>query len=94
MPTGWIDPLREHRKHFFHQTAPWIALEVTARNPLKCNLIIMKENLSSLDDPTTFVSEAELIEVRNGLRHAVVAVREWMKVQLDDLERAANGGAG
>lgn len=93
VPTRWINPLRENRKHFFHQAAPWIGLEVRARRPFECSLVIMKENLSNLDDPTKYVSEAELVEVSNGLRNAVAAVRDWLKAKLQSLENGADEGS-
>jgi len=91
VPTKWIDALRENRKLFFHQMAPWIALQISARKPLECELVVMKENLHTLDDPARFVLERELIEVSTGLRQSVVAVREWLKRQLESTEQGATG---
>jgi hypothetical protein len=94
VPVDWVSTVRENRKLFFHQTAPWIALEILTREPLRCGLVIMKENLSSFDDDEKFITEAELIEVSNGLRQAVIAVRGWLEAQVVALEEKLNASAG
>jgi hypothetical protein len=91
LPTNWVNRLKDHRELFFHETAPWIALEVLERSPLKCSFVIMKENLTVLDDPAKYVQEKELVIVSNALRGAVIAVREWLKRELQTLEETHEG---
>ena len=88
---GWIDQLRKDRNHFVHQAAPWIALEITSREPLECSIVVMKENLATLEDVGKFVTEMELIDTSNRLRESVSAVRNWLEAQLMAL---VGGGAG
>jgi len=94
VPIDWIDRLRKNRNLFVHQTAPWIALEVTNREPLECSIVIMKENIATLDDAEKIITEAELIEISNRLRHSVIAVRNWLETQVDQLEATLNRNAG
>jgi len=87
VPIEWMELLRDNRKLFFHQTAPWIALEITSRKPLVLAILVMKENLSSFEDAEKFVTEAELVQASNGLRRAVDVVRDWLAEQVVTLER-------
>jgi hypothetical protein len=91
---SWIDQLRKDRNHFVHQAAPWIALEITSREPLGCSIVVMKENLATLEDVGKFVTEVELIETSNRLRESVIIVRNWLEAQIMALEATIDGGAG
>jgi hypothetical protein len=94
VPIHWIDRLRRNRNLFIHEKAPWIALEVMNRKPLECGIAVMKENLATLDDPKKYVTEAELVETSNRLRHSVVAIRSWLETQVVNLEATLNGSGG
>lgn len=94
IPIDWLDRLRKNRNLFVHQTAPWIALEVTSREPLECSIVIMKKNIADLDDAERIITDAELLEISNRLRHAVVAVRTWLEAQVEQLEETLNRNAG
>jgi hypothetical protein len=58
----WIELLRDNRKLFFHQTAPWIALEIHQHHPLECSLLVMKENIHEFHDPTTYVTQQQITD--------------------------------
>lgn len=84
--TEWVELIRENRKLFFHETAPWIALQVHQRRPLDCSLLVMKENLSRFDDPAKYLTEAQLAAAVEGLERAVPAVRSWLEKRVDEVE--------
>jgi len=68
--------------------------EIVSREPLRLQIVVMKENLSTLDDPEKFITESELVVASNGLRQAVYAVRDWLGEQLDAVERDDNERVG
>lgn len=85
--THWIDPLRLNRVLFFHNTAPWIALSVTNRDPLECSLIIMKRNIDSFDNPEDYIVQQEIVETIEGLQTAAWKLRDWLLRQIEQTER-------
>ena len=84
--TEWIDPVRANRILFFHNTAPWIALRIHQRKPLKCSVVVMKKNIENLDDPNTYITEDQLVETIKGLKGAVWAVHAWLEELITELE--------
>lgn len=84
--TAWINPLKEHRKLFFHETAPWIALCVNQREPFDCSLIIMKKNLQTFDKREDYIVQPELVETIRGFQEASWRLRDWLQVQVEKAE--------
>ena len=85
--TDWIDEIREHRKLFFHETAPWIALFVSKREPLEFSLVIMKENLKEFDDPEKYITQQQLVDSWQGFDRAISTVFAWLKEQIVVFEK-------
>jgi len=85
--TDWIEEVREHRKLFFHETAPWIALSILKRQPLKLSLIVMKVNLRNLDDPSKYITQQQLIDSWNAFERAISIICDWLKEQIDVFEK-------
>jgi len=89
----WIDPVRENRKLFFHETAPWIALEVHQRRPLECSVLVMKENLHEFDHPDKYVTQSHLVNTVTGFQQAVWAVFGWLGKEIDKSEAQTQSSA-
>lgn len=75
--TSWIKHVYDARALFFHETAPWIALQVHQRGPLHCSLLVMRENLFQFDDPAKFVTELQMREALECLKAALPPPAEW-----------------
>lgn len=86
IPEDWIDSLAENRKLFFHQKAPWIALEIRSRRPLQCSLIVMKANFAEIGGGGSSVGHSELVATSVALTRAIIAVREWLKREVARVE--------
>lgn len=80
--TDWIDEVREHRKLFFHETAPWIALSVLKREPPEFSLVIMKENLKEFDNPEKYITQQQLFDSWQGFDRAISTICTWLKEQI------------
>lgn len=85
--TDWIGHIRENRKLFFHETAPWIALHILKQQPLECSLIVMKENLQNFDDPSKFITQQQLLDAWDGFERSIPTICSWLIAQIDNFER-------
>lgn len=85
--TDWINEVQEHRKLFFHETAPWIALSISKRDPLEFSLIIMKENLKEFDNPEKYITQQQLFDSWQGFDRAISTICEWLKEQIIAFEK-------
>ena len=86
LDTWWIEPLRKNRIAFFHKTAPWIALQIHRRKPLKCSILVMKENLHKFDDPDKYITQSQLAKTATGFQESAWAIRTWLDEQITEFE--------
>jgi hypothetical protein len=93
LDTRWIEPLRMNRITFFHNTAPWIALEIHRRKPLKCSILVMKENLHKFDDPDKYITQSQMANTANGFQETASAVQKWLDEQVTEFEALTNKGS-
>lgn len=82
----WVEHIRENRKLFFHETAPWIALQIFQRHPLECGLVVMKENLYKFDEPSKFVTQEELSDAWDGFDQSIPTIFNWLNSKIDKFE--------
>ncbi len=80
---SWVEELRGNRILFFHETAPWIALEIQEREPLQFQLLVLKENLKDFDDPSKFITQSELSDVWDGYENSMTVIKEWLEAEID-----------
>ena len=80
---SWVEELRGNRILFFHETAPWIALEIQEREPLQFQLLVLKENLKDFDDRSKFLTQSELQDAWDGYEKSMVVIKEWLEGQID-----------
>jgi len=60
----WFVDLHRHRNFFIHEGAPYIAIDIS--NRANNDLIIMKENLKTFDDPDKFLLLSEVNIIIQG----------------------------
>ncbi|MBL0699544.1 MAG: hypothetical protein JJV92_01525 [Desulfosarcina sp.] len=70
---SWFLLLDKERNLFIHKVAPYIAIDISSTSP---DLIIMKENLHSFDDPKSFTLLSELDKIVNGFSEASMILQE------------------
>ncbi|MDD5451747.1 MAG: hypothetical protein PHT49_07645 [Desulfovibrionales bacterium] len=61
----WFQNLDAHRNFFIHEGSPYIAIDIS-KGSGKYDLIIMKQNLKSFNDPETFIVLSELDQIVRG----------------------------
>ena len=85
---GWLDELRESRHLFSHEAAPWIALEVTKRNPFDFELLVLKRAGEDSSDPSIHLHMDQCREIWSGLKSALRILHAWVNEQIEGVERS------
>jgi len=78
--TRWIEELRENRKLFFHQTAPWLAVSVG--DGMKFDPVMLKRSVQTFDDPDSFVEFDRLREIYDGFVESVTELNRFILEQI------------
>ena len=86
--TRWIEELRTNRILFFHETAPWIALEVKSQNPAKFEILVMKRDLKDFSNSQDYISLNQLRDIFNGFKASMGAIYAWLIEKITDYEKA------
>lgn len=84
--THWIDVLRGERIRFFHQTTPWIALEVAGGAP-KYGLLILRRNTHDLSDPNDYARFDEYRTILRAFADSMQVLHQWVVRQIEDYEQ-------
>jgi hypothetical protein len=82
--TCWIDVLSDTRKLFFHETAPWLAIEFQL-SPKRFSPILLKRAVQTISGPHDFVSLDELHGIYDGFVHALTELRLFV---MEEIRRA------
>jgi hypothetical protein len=80
---AWLQLLAKDRNLFIHEKAPWLALEVKSRHPLRCSLLVLKRNTKDAADPQDFVRLEDYHTIYNGFASSMVAAQKWLTAQVD-----------
>jgi hypothetical protein len=84
--TRWIAELRESRKLFFHQTAPWLAVQVD-RQAMSLDPVLLKRSTTDFN-PEDVVGFATLREIYEGL---VASTTELHRFVMEQITRYESG---
>lgn len=85
--TRWIAELRENRKLFFHQTAPWVAVSIEGEEK-KFDPVMLKRNVHTFEDPSSFVEFARLCEIYDGFVASATELHRFVLEQIRLREEA------
>jgi len=86
--TRWIGELRDARKLFFHETAPWLAVQVE-RETNRFAPVLLKRQPITFEDSTDLVEFAALREIYEGFVNSVTELHRYIKEQIRLAETAA-----
>ena len=90
--TRWIGELREARKLFFHETAPWLAVRV-GQGKDSYDPVLMKRHTIGFEDPNDLVEFAALREIYDGFVSSVSELHRYVKERIRLAEVAGEGTA-
>jgi hypothetical protein len=80
----WIDQLRDHRVLFFHNTAPWIALEVVSWQPRRFELLVLKKTVP--DEAGDIIRFKELVDISRGFQTSLGALHLLILKRIEEFE--------
>ncbi len=83
----WSEDLRRDRAAFFHETAPWIAMEMTSREPRRYELLVLGENVADLEKNPNYVRLEEYRRILLGLQNCAVDMQRWTLAKLDAVDK-------
>ncbi|MGO9268081.1 MAG: hypothetical protein ACLQBA_24850 [Candidatus Binataceae bacterium] len=82
----WVEDLRRDRAMFFHETAPWIAMEITSREPRRYGLIVLKDIVPDLEVTRNYVKLEEYQRIWLGLQTCFIDMQSWALTELDQID--------
>lgn len=71
---------------FFHETAPWIAMEITSREPRRYGLIVLKDIVPDLEVTRNYVKLEEYQRIWLGLQTCFIDMQSWALTELDQID--------
>jgi hypothetical protein len=84
--TRWIDTLRESRKLFFHQTAPWLAISVSPISKQIYPILLKRNVVKEIKDPADFVSFESLQEIYEGFVNTLGSLHQLVMEEIRQSE--------
>ena len=82
----WVEDLRRDRAAFFHETAPWIAMEITNREPRRYELLVLNENVADLERNPNYVRLEEYRRIWLGLQNCATDMQRWALAKFDEVD--------
>jgi hypothetical protein len=89
---SWAVELREHRKIFFHQQAPWIAVRVADWEKSEFELVVLSDAQSDPSDPSESFTFRRLSAIYAGMQRSLHELQEWVLAEIDHLESQTSHG--
>jgi hypothetical protein len=78
--TRWIAELRESRKLFFHETAPWLAVQVQ-RGEMRFDPVLLKRQTTTFE-PDDLVNFSALGEIYEGFVNSATELHRFIMEQI------------
>ncbi len=75
---SWFVQLDTHRNFFMHEGTPYVAID-TSNAPTNYDLLIMKQNLKSFDDPNKFMRLSDMNHIVEGFRQSRRVTQEHLR---------------
>ncbi|MGO9450962.1 MAG: hypothetical protein ACLQDV_07935 [Candidatus Binataceae bacterium] len=83
LDVAWTTLLRDERILFFHETAPWLALMFHDEESVSFELLIVRGNVKTLDDPDNFARLADYNRIYSGLEGALEKLQQYVVSEID-----------
>ena len=88
LDVAWTILLQDERILFFHNTAPWLALMFKDGETDSPELLIVRENVKTLDDPETFARLADYNRIYSGLANALDKLQQHIVAEIHRYEKS------
>jgi len=84
--TQWIKELRENRNLFSHNTAPWLAIHILSRAPLRFELVLLKKVARDAAGCGDRLHFKQLQAIYHGFAASLEALQRWVIMQIEEFE--------
>lgn len=84
---AWAAELQKHRKVFFHNQAPWIAVRVNDWGHFSGDLLILSHSGANPDDPTEVIPFDRLRAIYTGMESSLRHIQDWVVSEIEKLEK-------
>jgi hypothetical protein len=88
LDVAWATLLHDERILFFHQTAPWLALMFDDTKSAPPELLIVRGNVKTLDDPESFMRLSDYDRIYSGLANALDKLQEYLVARIRQFGKA------
>jgi hypothetical protein len=88
LDVAWTTLLQDERILFFHNTAPWLALMFKDAETDSPELLIVRENVKTLDDPESFARLADYYRIYSGLANALDKLQQHILAEIGRYEKS------
>ena len=88
LDVAWATLLHDERILFFHQTAPWLALMFDDTKSSPPELLIVRGNVKTLDDPESFMRISDYNRIYSGLASALDKLQAYLVERIHQFENA------
>jgi hypothetical protein len=88
--TRWIDELREARKLFFHETAPWLAIRVE-QEISRVDPVLLKRQTFTFEDPNDLVEFETIRGIYEGFVNSLSELHRYVREQIRLAEENSSG---
>jgi len=88
LDVAWATLLHDERILFFHQTAPWLALMFDDPRSAPPELLIVRGNVKTQDDPESFMRLSDYNRIYSGLASALDKLQKYLVARIRDFEKA------
>lgn len=86
--TRWTDELKDARILFFHETAPWLAIQIDQVDK-RHNPVLLKKNVIALENPEDFIEFSTLREIFEGFIDSATELHRFVLEQIRDSESSS-----
>jgi hypothetical protein len=88
LDVAWATLLHDERILFFHNTAPWLALRFDDAKSDSPELLIVRGNVKTLDDPDSFIRLSDYNRIYSGLESALDKLQRYLVTRISQYEKA------
>ncbi len=88
LDVAWTTLLRDERILFFHYRAPWLALTFDDGKTDVPELLIVRQNVKTLDDPETYARLADYNRIYSGLANALDRLQQHLLMKIGEYEKS------
>lgn len=89
LDVAWAERLARLRKRLFHEAAPWLAIRLLGRDPLRWELLVLDSTAHAKHVTVPAVEFADLRAIHTGMQAALARLHDWLFEEIESFEATA-----